>query len=106
MAQTNAYGPYVDGLLKRANLDALPPHELEEHKEKLTEEVEKRVGIMIMSELGKEQLDAYTSLMAANADDKTAHEFLQTNIPDFNTKLQEALIDFGKQYLGVTSALN
>jgi len=97
----NPYLPYIQNLLKAADLDLLPEEEKEGYINDLTREIEKRVGLLIMQELKEKDFNKYTKLVTSGKEEDLlqAPQFLDKKIKDWPDKLGQALKSFADEFV-------
>lgn len=99
------YQQYVSELLKKADLTDDNGEIDNSYSVSLAEELKKKIGLMIMSELSAEQLDEYGRLAQSNSSDETLGEFFKKNIADFENKRDKTLQDFAFNFLQRTAKM-
>ena len=103
--QTDLITNFVAELLKKAGLADMPEKFRDEYSEKIGLEVQKRLGLVAMKELSPEAVDKFGQLMTADAKPDELAEFFQQNIPDYETKVTQALKDFADEFLASAEKL-
>lgn len=94
---------YIDNLLKEANLK-LPDDYKTQYAERLKEQVNRRLGIVIMENLDDAGLAEFSQLMAQEPkpDILEIQKSFAARIPDFDQKIKTALAEFGKDFITAT----
>jgi len=100
MAQ-EALDIFVDQLIKDAKLDNLPADYREEYLVRLKEQVEKRLGIIIMQNLDEAGLNEFTQLIQQEPKPDLAkiQSLFSGRIPDFEQKIKDGMIEFASQFI-------
>lgn len=95
---------FVENLLKQANLN-LPEEFKTQYAEKIKEQVNRRLGILIMENLDDAGMEEFSSLMSAEPkpDIMAIQQSFQSKIPDFEKKVQETLIEFAQDFVNASS---
>ncbi len=72
----------------------------------LAEELQKRVGLMVLSELSEKDVDEYTKLISEDdVNPEKIYQFLKEKIVDFDAKRDKVLEDFAAGILQRTANL-
>ena len=84
---------FVDAMIQGAGLHTLPDDYLDQYKEQLLIQVERRIGLIILSELNDEDAEHYMKKFAEDdsADPMHVQDFLTTRIENFEEKLRLGL---------------
>lgn len=92
---------YVAELLKKAGIDTLPGDFRKEYVEKLTAEVQQRLGIMALSELDEAGVTAFETMsnQEKTPSPRELLEFFNSHIPDFQKKVEASLEQFSQEFL-------
>lgn len=93
---------FVDKLLEEKNLPELGPEVLAEMKKDLVSRVEDRINTALIFNMSPEQLQRFNQLLDSDNESET-QAFLKTEIPDLETVIASALINFRATYLGLNS---
>ena len=98
---TNPYYPFIQSMLKAADLDMLPEEEYDQYIDDVTREIERRVGLLILQELPEDDFTAYTTLVTSGNDEelRKAPEFLEEKIENWQDKLGNVLKTFGEEFI-------
>lgn len=99
------YQEYVSALLKKANLVDESGKVDDSYVASLSEELKKKIGLMIMNELSADQLDEYAKLIQTNPPAEKLAEFFKQNITDFETKRDKTLENFAYNFLQQTEKM-
>lgn len=91
---------FIKALILKAGLDKMPQDFLDEYEEKLAIEAQKRMGVVAMENLTKEQALELANLAEENGDTpEKISEYLSANIPDFKELMSNALQEFGEEVI-------
>jgi hypothetical protein len=90
---------FVEGLIKEAGLEKMPESFKKEYNEKLGLEAQKRIGAVALKELSAEAMDKFGELIEKDPSPKKLEEFFKQNIPDYETKVQNALQEFANEFI-------
>lgn len=98
---------YVAELLKKAGIESLPEDFKTDYVQKLTAEVQQRLGIMALTELDEDGLQKFEKIMRENEtpDQKMLLEFFNSEITDFEAKVQKTLSQFSEEFLSTATNL-
>jgi len=96
---------FVSELIVKAGLDKVPENFKKEYAEKISAEVERRIGLVAIKELNSEALDKFDKLMEADTTPDKLADFFQKNIPDYESKISAALKDFADEFLASANKL-
>lgn len=99
------YQQYIEELLKKAGIVEESGKVDTEYAGQLGEELKKRVGLMIMSELPKDKLEDYTNLVHKTSSPEEIFTFLKGSIGDFETKRMKTIEDFAFNFLERTAKM-
>jgi len=97
---------YVSELLKKADIN-LPEGLKQEYTDKLSAEVQQRLGMMALSELDAEGLKKFEEIMRIEEtpDQKKLLEFFNTEISGFQDKVNRSLGQFSEEFLNNAAKL-
>lgn len=92
---------YVVALLKEAKLDTVPDEFRQSLQDQLTVQAYKRIGAVIVAELGDEQATAFIELLKnpEQVDTVAVNNFLTKHTSQIEPKLRTALADMGQEFL-------
>ena len=91
---------FISELIKQACLDKMPQDFLEEYKEKLAVEAQKRLGVASMALLSMDEVTELNEIIAKQSEPAEAiKDYLLGHIPDYQNKMAEALREFGGEVL-------
>ncbi|MFA5020747.1 MAG: DUF5663 domain-containing protein [Patescibacteria group bacterium] len=93
---------FVENLLSQAKLN-LPADFKGQYVEKLKEQINRRLGLVIMENLDDAGLEEFSRLMATEPkpDINTIQAAFQARIPDFEQKIKEALVEFAQDFVNL-----
>lgn len=92
---------YVAALLKQTKLDTLPEAMKANIQEQLLVQAYRRIGVVMVTELGQEKSDQLMELVAdpAKTNMEAVNRFITDNTKGFETKVQTALADLGAEFI-------
>ena len=95
---------FADSLIQQANI-TLPEEELELYKNKLMEQIQRRLGLVSVDALDDKGLADYEELLGEDLDpnDPKIQEFFSSRIENYEEVIKKALDTFSAEF---TSALN
>lgn len=96
--------PFVEELLKKANLASLPPTYKKEYKRRLIYEIQRRVGIVILNELKEEDLKELETLFEGNPKVEEIVAFLSSRLANLKEIIKRSLNEFAEEF--ITAAKN
>lgn len=92
---------YVTALLKQTKLDTLPDEMKVDIQEQLTVQAYRRIGVVMVTELGQEKSDVLMAMVEdpaqVNAD--AVNRFITEHTKGFETKVQTALVELGAEFI-------
>src|SRR3990167_3870095 len=97
----NSIDQFVDRLTLEKGLTRLEPEVLAQMKSDLKERVEDKINAVIVEKLPKELLADFEKLLSEDASEKETQKFCQENIPNLDSVLASALLDFRNIYLNL-----
>jgi len=91
---------FVDKLITDAGLN-LPPDFREEYAEKLKQQVNQRLGTVLIENLDQAGVAEFTELLQKEPqpDIMALQQMFSSRIPDFNEKIRQALIAFAEEFI-------
>jgi hypothetical protein len=102
----DALRSFVRDVMKKAGLQNKDGSCDEEYVDRLREQLEKRIGLMVMRDLSAENLDLYTKLLyGKEVEPQEIAIFLQEKIVDFSTKQQKVFDDFSERIIASSAAM-
>lgn len=91
---------FIEVLIKQTGLDKMPVEFLDEYKNRLQIEAEKRLGLAAMAELSTKQIEEFNKLAAKTENDPAKiNDYLASHIDNFESKMTEALKQFGQEVI-------
>ncbi len=97
--QENLISQFVERLIQDAGLDNVPENFRAEYTEKIGAEVQKRIGLIAVKEMGPETLDEFAALLEKDPKPEEMNKFFASRIPDLDKKVSEALREFSEEFL-------
>jgi len=97
--QKDLIAQFVEKLIVQAGLDGVPENFRAEYTEKISAEVQKRIGLIAVKELSAEGLDAFAKLMDGNPKTEEINQFFVEHIPKLDKKISRALKEFSEEFL-------
>lgn len=97
---------FANELLKKAGIDNLPEEFKKQQLEQLAFEAQRRLALVAQKEMSAEALDQYFTMVEKDkAKPERLLEFFKANVDNFEAKMQEALREFGDEFLGGAAKL-
>lgn len=93
---------FVDKLLEEKQLPDLGSEVLAQMKNDLISRVEDRINAALISNMSPDQLQRFDALLDTDNESET-QAFLKSEIPDLETIIASALINFRATYLGLNT---
>lgn len=92
---------FIQEMLKKAGIANLPEDFKKEYTEKLSVEVQQRLGMMALAELKENDLKEFEKLITKETEPKSDDllTFFRERIPDFENKLSETLKKFADEFI-------
>lgn len=93
---------FAKELIIKAGFGDLPEDFQKEMRLRVGREALNRMGLLIAAELAEDKLKEYGALVAASpnpAADANVANFIQTNIPDFQQKVQQVLAGYEEEFI-------
>ena len=102
--EKNPIEAFADSLIQQANI-TLPEEELELYKNKLMEQIQRRLGLVSVDALDDKGLADYEKLLGDSPDpkDPKVQEFFSSRIENYEEVIKKALDTFSAEFM---SALN
>lgn len=105
MAQPTPYELFAQELVKAAELTTENTEADALYVRQLAEEVEKRMGLTVMSELKDDTMVEYLEMIDRKATPEEIGAFFAKSIPHFTDKRDKVFEDFAKGFLRKTKAM-
>lgn len=105
MAQLTPYEIFAQELVKATELTTENTEADASYVRQLAQEVEKRMGLMVMSELKGESMPAYLEMIEQKAAPEELGAFFMKSIPQFDDKRKKVFEDFAQGFLRKTKAM-
>lgn len=90
---------YLEQLLKAANIAGMPIDYKKSYKERLGFEVERRIGLVVMNELEKKDLEEFEKLLGENVSSEEIQKFVSSKISNFTEVVKKGLDDFAAEFI-------
>ena len=92
---------YVTALLKQTKLDTLPAEMKVDIQEQLTVQAYRRIGVVMVTELGQEKSDQLMTMVEnpAQVNTDAVNRFITEHTKGFETKVQAALVELGAEFI-------
>ena len=102
--EKNPIEAFADSLIQQANI-TLPEEELQLYKNKLMEQIQRRLGLVSVDALDEKGLADYEELLSEGLDvnDPKVQEFFSSHIENYGEVIKKALDTFSAEFM---SALN
>jgi len=98
--ENNNINDFVKALIAKVGFDDMPKDFLAEYEEKLTIEAQKRLGVVAMEKLTREQAMELAGLVDESVDNpEVVSEYLVNNIENFKQVMSDALQEFGEEVI-------
>lgn len=97
------FNQFLEDLLKHANLTSLKEDYKTAYKEKLLQQLLERIGLVVLEKLPEEKIQEYEKLVKQEASQKTLASFFEKNIPDYKKVVENAMLQFGQEFLEITT---
>lgn len=95
---------YVAALLAEAGLTNMPADFKEQYTNQVSEEVQRRVGLVVLGELKAKDAEAITQLVDSSDQDAVAN-FLKTHSKNYEATVAQALEKFRADFLQSLGAI-
>lgn len=102
MAESNAYEIFAKELVKAAELTTENTEADAIYARQLAAEVEKRMGLMVMSELKDDSMPEYLDMIERKTTPEELGAFFVKVIPQFDEKRNKVFEDFAEGFLRKT----
>lgn len=101
MVKKNFLQDYVKELIAGAGFDQLPASFQERYFQQVSMEVEKRLSLNLLKELSPLAWEKFKKLKLnlKRPKKQEIYKFFQKNVPDFEKKLEEELVEFSAEFL-------
>ncbi len=93
---------FVDKLLEEKQIEGITPEIRAQMKLDLLSRVEDRINAALIANMNPDQMKEFDALLETN-NETEVQQFLKTNIPDLETVLATALINFRATYIGTNA---
>lgn len=93
-------GEFADFLIQEAGLSGMPEDFKITYREELMNQIQQRIGIIVLGELNDVDKEAYMNLIAAEPPSaQNIRSFLDEKIPNFDDKLSQAMQEFTREFV-------
>ena len=99
LAQNDLIQKIIDQIVIAANLGGLPEGEEKQFREKMAEQIYRRLGLIIMGNLDEKGLKVYQAMIKDNPQPNPVdfQNFLKKYLPDYETKIKQGMGEFIKE---------
>jgi|GEM_PF-5649163 len=101
---------FITALIKKAQLADDKGQVDQEYVEKLSEQLDKKMGLFLLSKLSAEDLNEYYQLVDDGGEGQKLHDFLASKIDNFSAQQKKFLDDYAFNFLNrstqIKQALN
>src|SRR3989339_77745 len=105
MANKSFSQDFITALLTEANLTDVSGKIDATDVERLAEQLEKKMGLFLLSKLSAQDLNEYYQLIDKDAKTETLHDFLQNKIPNFSNEQKKFLDDYAYNFFNRTARI-
>ncbi|OGY94631.1 MAG: hypothetical protein A2406_02280 [Candidatus Komeilibacteria bacterium RIFOXYC1_FULL_37_11] len=96
---------FITALLSKANLTDASGKIDATDVERLAEQLEKKMGLFLLSKLSAQDINEYYELVEKNAKTEDLHDFLQNKIPNFSNEQKKFLDDYAYNFFNRTARI-
>lgn len=93
---------YIDRLIEEKGFPDLTPEVRAQIKSDLTTRLNDTINAKVIAALSDEDLTGFEKLIDADAPQEDVQKYIETKIPDSTSFLAGVLLEFRKNYLGIT----
>ena len=98
---------FIDEIMKQSGLKDMPKDFIDEYKEKMTQEAQKRLGLISMKELSAEEIEELNKIIEESSNDpEKITDYLTGHIENYQEKMTEALKEFGHEVIASAKKIN
>ena len=92
---------FIDELIKQAQLDNLPADFQAQFRQSLAEQIDRRIGLIVMENLDEAGLAQFAQLMEneSKPDLTKIEAMFADKIPDLSGKIQQGLIELAAEFV-------
>lgn len=95
--EKNPIEAFANELIKQANV-TLPETELAAYKERLMDQIQRRLGLISLSYLDKKGLTDYEKLIEKESSPGKIRDFFSSRIDNYQEKITKALEEFSRDF--------
>ena len=96
---------FITALLSKANFTDASGKIDATDVERLAEQLEKKMGLFLLSKLSAQDINEYYELVEKNAKTEDLHDFLQNKIPNFSNEQKKFLDDYAYNFFNRTARI-
>ncbi|MCD6233021.1 hypothetical protein J7J81_01395 [bacterium] len=96
--EKNPITVFVDKLVKKAGI-VLPEEELFFYKKRLSEQLQRRLGLISLDNLDKKGMADYVKMVEKKPTEKQMENFFVKHIPNYREIITKALDEFAEDFL-------
>ena len=96
---------FITALLNKANLTNASGKIDADDVDRLAEQLEKKMGLFLLSKLSAQDIKEYYELVEKNAKTEDLHDFLQNKIPNFSNEQKKFLDDYAYNFFNRTARI-
>ena len=98
--QLEQLNTFFDDIIAQAHLSSLPDTFKDEYKDRLSTEIQKRIGIMALNNLEEKDAEEFSALVAkSQTTQEDVMNFLRTRIPNLQDRITEVLTQFQREFV-------
>src|SRR5210317_2665904 len=98
MANKSFSKEFITMLLEKANITNTDGKVDKDYVERLAEQLDKKLGIFVMSKLSNEDLEEYSKMIAKKETAKKLGEFIHNKIPNYAEEQKKFLDDYAYNF--------
>ena len=91
------YEEFAEKLIREANI-VLPEDELTAYKERVANQIQERVGLVLLNHLNKKDLKKFGKLLERNSSQEEIVAFLTSHVRNYEEVVVQALEGFAKDF--------
>ena len=92
---------FIEKILEESGLNELPPEYKEQYTAKLQEQLNRRIGLIILENLSPEDSEKFADKLNASPAPSTEemNNYFIEKIPDLNDKIRDGLTQFAAEFI-------